>query len=234
MATGSVSASSGEDGKFVHVSTMTENNVSTEIETRDFTSRGTQTDETALPRTLKQVKGENRVLKQRVKRQSIRLENMKDMMKVLRREQLVTEGLEEFLTARFQGNGDSNPVMTKFYRTFLAFTPRLTMCSFLVTTSNFLGLSATIFKNELKNGLNENKCTNRYSDEFKQFALTLHYNSPKAYRFLRYFYSSNVIRRRLLLILHVLLMHAYMYTNLTWNMIKNVGIACYPGCLVFV
>lgn len=47
-------------------------------------------------------------------------------------------------------------------------------------------MTGTIFKNELKNGFNENKCNNRYSEEMKRFALTLHYNSPKAYKFLRY------------------------------------------------
>lgn len=49
-----------------------------------------------------------------------------------------------------------------------------------------LGKSATIFLNELKNGINSNKHANRYSEEMKRFALTMHYNSPKAYRVLRY------------------------------------------------
>lgn len=48
----------------------------------------------------------------------------------------------------------------------------------------FEGVSAELFKNELKN-MGRVASGNRYSNVVKQFALTLHYNSPKAYNFCR-------------------------------------------------
>lgn len=47
-----------------------------------------------------------------------------------------------------------------------------------------IGVTATIFVNQLKNG-NKHKCGIRYSEELKRFAISLHYNYPAAYRFCR-------------------------------------------------
>jgi len=46
-----------------------------------------------------------------------------------------------------------------------------------------LGTILDLFKNELKNSKKDTGC--RYTKEMKEFALTLHYYSPKAYNFCR-------------------------------------------------
>lgn len=48
--------------------------------------------------------------------------------------------------------------------------------------SMFEGISSDIFKNQIKNAARKAK-GRRYTNEIKQFALTLHYYSPKAYAF---------------------------------------------------
>ena len=48
----------------------------------------------------------------------------------------------------------------------------------------FSGITKEIFKNQMKNN-DRGACGRRYSDEFKQFALTVNFYSPKAYNFLR-------------------------------------------------
>jgi len=50
--------------------------------------------------------------------------------------------------------------------------------------SMFEGISSGIFKNQIKNAARAAK-GRRYSPEIKQFALTLHYYSPKAYYYCR-------------------------------------------------
>lgn len=50
---------------------------------------------------------------------------------------------------------------------------------------NILDVSGTLFVNELKNA-KKSKGGIRYTEELKRFAITLHYNSPAAYRFCRY------------------------------------------------
>jgi hypothetical protein len=54
-----------------------------------------------------------------------------------------------------------------------------------VLTSHFSGTTAEIFNNEIAN-----RCRNprgrRYSEDMKKFALTLHYHSPKAYKYCRF------------------------------------------------
>lgn len=56
-----------------------------------------------------------------------------------------------------------------------------------VILEDFDGMSREIFKNQLKNKNNKVK-GRRYSDELKQFALTLNYYSPKAYKYCRLVY----------------------------------------------
>lgn len=53
-----------------------------------------------------------------------------------------------------------------------------------ILLDQFDGMTLELFKNQLKNAkkLSHGR---RYTDEFKRFALTLHYNSPKAYNFCR-------------------------------------------------
>lgn len=48
--------------------------------------------------------------------------------------------------------------------------------------SMFEGISSDIFKNQIKNAARKAK-GRQYTNEIKQFALTLHYYSPKAYAF---------------------------------------------------
>lgn len=50
--------------------------------------------------------------------------------------------------------------------------------------NKFEGLSQELFKNELQNTESSNM-NRRYSKEMKEFALTLHFYSPKAYNFCR-------------------------------------------------
>ena len=48
---------------------------------------------------------------------------------------------------------------------------------------NFNGMAKELFTNEMNNPVDSCYC--RYTDETKQFAMTLHYYSPKAYNFFR-------------------------------------------------
>lgn len=50
---------------------------------------------------------------------------------------------------------------------------------------NFSGVAKEIFANQMKNPHKHSKQGYRYSTEIKQFAMTLHYYSPKAYDFVR-------------------------------------------------
>ena len=53
---------------------------------------------------------------------------------------------------------------------------------------HFSGITGEVFRNQLRN--NERGATGRrYSEEFKQFALTVYFYSPKAYNFLRTVFS---------------------------------------------
>lgn len=49
--------------------------------------------------------------------------------------------------------------------------------------SNFGHMTKDLFKNEQKNQTNSTGA--RYSEEIKQFAISLHFYSPKAYKFIR-------------------------------------------------
>lgn len=53
-----------------------------------------------------------------------------------------------------------------------------------ILLNKFDGMSAEIFENQLKNLECKSK-GRRYSSDIKEFALTLHYYSPKAYAFCR-------------------------------------------------
>ena len=50
---------------------------------------------------------------------------------------------------------------------------------------NFTGVTESIFRDQVRNLKLSKPHGNRYSDEVKQFAMTLHYYSPKAYDFVR-------------------------------------------------
>ena len=76
-------------------------NISTQ--TDEFISISVQTDETAMPCTVIELKKENQVLKQRVKRQSSSLISLKDLVKTLSNEKLVTKNYEDYLTSQFKG-----------------------------------------------------------------------------------------------------------------------------------
>lgn len=53
-----------------------------------------------------------------------------------------------------------------------------------ILLNKFDGIAADIFKNQLKNNMSKPK-SRRYNSKIKEFALTLHYYSPKAYAFCR-------------------------------------------------
>ena len=46
---------------------------------------------------------------------------------------------------------------------------------------NFNNVSKHLFADQMKNSKGDSRLSNRYSPETKQFAMTLHYYSPKAY-----------------------------------------------------
>ena len=48
---------------------------------------------------------------------------------------------------------------------------------------NFGGVSKCLFENQMKNSQLKDKHSYHYNLETKQFAMTLHYYSPKAYEF---------------------------------------------------
>ena len=56
---------------------------------------------------------------------------------------------------------------------------------FDLISHNFDGVSKYLFADKAKNQKFDSKKSNRYSQETKQFAMTLHYYSPKAYDFAR-------------------------------------------------
>ena len=53
----------------------------------------------------------------------------------------------------------------------------------LLFRENFGNMAREIFENQIKAAKKKNHHSHHYSDEMKQFALTLHYYSPKAYDF---------------------------------------------------
>ena len=53
----------------------------------------------------------------------------------------------------------------------------------LLLTENFGNMAKEIFDNQIQAAKKKNRHSHRYSDEIKQFALTLHCYSPKAYGF---------------------------------------------------
>lgn len=57
-------------------------NMSTQTDAKEFTSISVQADEIALPCTVNQLKKENKVLKQRVKRQSSSLTSLKEVVRI--------------------------------------------------------------------------------------------------------------------------------------------------------
>ena len=50
---------------------------------------------------------------------------------------------------------------------------------------NFSGIAKKLFRDQVRNAKVKNKKGNRYNLVTKQFAVTLHYYSPKAYNFVR-------------------------------------------------
>ena len=92
--------------KFVDVSTETVRMgigyASTQTVIRNVCA-STQTEERGTPQSITQMRQENRVLKQRVKRQSLRIDNLKDLLRSLRQENLLAEDHESFLFSHFQG-----------------------------------------------------------------------------------------------------------------------------------
>ena len=54
-----------------------------------------------------------------------------------------------------------------------------------ILEDQFSGLSKEIFENQLKNSIKNKPQGRRYSDELKQFALTLNFYSHKAYNYMR-------------------------------------------------
>ena len=55
----------------------------------------------------------------------------------------------------------------------------------VVLNHNFGDLAAHLVKNQQKNTQHISQYSNRYHTEIKQFAMTLHYYSPKPYEFVR-------------------------------------------------
>ena len=53
--------------------------------------------------------------------------------------------------------------------------------------NNFGHMTTEIFKNEIKNSTKS--YASRYSDQIKEFAVSLHYYSPRGYRFVRKYLS---------------------------------------------
>ena len=55
----------------------------------------------------------------------------------------------------------------------------------VLLTHNFENMAKKLFQNQMKNTRDENKDSHDvwYSKEIKQFAMTLHYYSPKSYEF---------------------------------------------------
>lgn len=77
--------------------------MSTQTDAKEFTSISIQTDEIALPCIVNQLKKENKVLKQRVKRQSSSLTSLKEVVRTLHNKQLVTKTYEDYLISQFEG-----------------------------------------------------------------------------------------------------------------------------------
>lgn len=77
--------------------------VSTQTDLKEFAESSIQTEDTALPCTVRQLKEEIRVLKQRVKRQTISIKSLKDLLRTLRNKSLIDEDYSTFLTSHFKG-----------------------------------------------------------------------------------------------------------------------------------
>lgn len=77
--------------------------MSTQTDAKEFTSISVQADEIALPCTVNQLKKENKVLKQRVKRQSSSLTSLKEVVRNLHNKKLVTKNYEDYLISQFEG-----------------------------------------------------------------------------------------------------------------------------------
>lgn len=87
-------------------------------------------------------------LQQRIRRQDKSIKNLKDLLKVLKKKNLIERESEELLMEKFDGT------------------------------------TLDIFQNFIKNK-GKKSTGRRFSKKIKEFALTLHYYSPKAYEYAR-------------------------------------------------
>lgn len=110
--------------------------------------KSVQTEEKPIDHTVIPLWHKVKILQQKVRRQQLRISNLKDLTRSLKNKGFVDDSVE-------------NVLLVQFYGTILE-----------------------LFKNQIKNAkkLSHGR---RYTDEFKRFALKLHYNSPKAYNFCR-------------------------------------------------
>lgn len=135
------------------VENRVENVTSTYIENQNIKiDKSVQTEEKPLHHTVIALRRKVKVLQQKVRRQQLRISNLKDLTRSLKKKGFVDDSVENLLLDQFDG------------------------------------MTLELFKNQLKNSkkLSHGR---RYTDEFKKFALTLHYNSPKAYNFCRYIHA---------------------------------------------
>lgn len=110
--------------------------------------KSVQTEEKLLDHSVIALRHKVKILQQKVRRQQLKISNLKDLTISLKKKGFVDDSVENVLLDQFDG------------------------------------MTLELFKNQLKNAkkLSHGR---RYTDEFKRFALTLHYNSPKAYNFCR-------------------------------------------------
>lgn len=99
-------------------------------------------------RTPTRYKRKIKLLQQKVRRQNKTIKTLKDFLKNVRNQGMLSAEYEDIMLDKFGG------------------------------------MSAEIFKHELKN-IGRKPKGRRYSTDIKEFALTLHYYSPKAYAFCR-------------------------------------------------
>lgn len=99
-------------------------------------------------RTPTRYKRKIKLLQQKVRRQNKTIKTLKDLLKNIRNQGMLSAEYEDIMLDKFGG------------------------------------MSAEIFKHELKN-IGRKPKGRRYSTNIKEFALTLHYYSPKAYAFCR-------------------------------------------------
>lgn len=99
-------------------------------------------------RTPTRYKRKIKLLQQKVRRQNKTIKSLKDLLKNIRNQGMLSAEYEDIMLDKFGG------------------------------------MSAEIFKHELKN-IGRKPKGRRYSTDIKEFALTLHYYSPKAYAFCR-------------------------------------------------